>query len=869
MSGDKILKIRLIGNAKGAVGAIEETEAASATLGKRMEKLSKRIGKVGKTLKDAGHTLTHRVTIPVALAGAASIKMATDFDTAMLKIQTQAGASARDVETLKKQVLDLAGKTQQSPLELANAMYHLKSVGMDNADAMRALAQATKLASISGADMEETTNALAGAWRTGIKGSSKFSGVVAKLNAIVGAGNMRMSDLNDALGTGFLASAKGFGLGLKDVGAALAVMTDEAVPANAAATRLRMAFSLLGAPSKAAEKQLEKIGLTGKKLATRMRKGGIVGAIGLLKDHLKSLSKVDASQVISRAFGGGRSSAAIQTLINNFDVLELKEKQVTKGAGRFGASVAKQMKSPKAQFKLLISTIEVLAVKIGNKLLPFAVKAAQAFNKFLTWFDKLPGPVKKTAAAFVGMLAVAGPLLTIVGGMAAGLAALLTPAGAIVAVIVGLAAGFAILWNRSKSFRNIIKDLAGKLKASVMPAFSTIADIVQTQIIPAFKTVAPVLAFVGKLLLKIFGGALIGVITGAIQFIKGFVQVIGGVFALVADLIHGRWKQAWHDLLQILKGILNMVIGAFKVWWNVGILSVFRHGIAAVLGFFKGGFKRLLGVAEGGIGGIGKVITKVYRFITAPFRKAFSWVLHYVRWGWRYIRGNFYKGIGRVKSVMHRIIEVVTWPYKAAFRLARRVVVGGIRAVVGFFRRMPGRIMSAIRRIPRMVRGVFRGAGSWLWHAGADIIRGLIGGINSLIHIVSDKLHWLTNMIPDWKGPPKKDKVLLRPAGQMIMGGFMDGLASRFGHVRNMLGGFTRNLASAASGSVLTPSGALRAGSPAGGYIRGSAGGPAVLVHVTVEGNVIGEKDFAKRVTPTVRDELSKIGRRNGGRIFD
>ena len=58
-------------------------------------------------------------------------------------------------------------------------------------------------------------------------------------------------------------------MSLKSVGAALALMTDEGIPANSAATRLRMSLSLLGAPSAAASKQLATIGLTGLQLAQR------------------------------------------------------------------------------------------------------------------------------------------------------------------------------------------------------------------------------------------------------------------------------------------------------------------------------------------------------------------------------------------------------------------------------------------------------------------------------------------------------------------------------------------------------------------------------------------------------------------------
>src|ERR1700753_1193367 len=118
---------------------------------------------------------------------------------------------------------------------------------------MTALKTASDLAAVGGADLESTTNALAGAWRSGIKGAQTFGETAATVNAIIGAGNMKMSDLTAAMSTGTLPAAKPFGVSLKSVGSALALMTDEGVPAQDAATRLRMSLSLLGAPSNAAQ----------------------------------------------------------------------------------------------------------------------------------------------------------------------------------------------------------------------------------------------------------------------------------------------------------------------------------------------------------------------------------------------------------------------------------------------------------------------------------------------------------------------------------------------------------------------------------------------------------------------------------------
>jgi TP901 family phage tail tape measure protein len=223
----------------------------------------------------------------IAAIGAASVKMGVDFSTAMTKIQTQAGASSSQVKQLSSEVLQMAPSTEQGPIQLANALYHLKSVGLDNVDAMKALKQASDLAAVGGSDLEETTNALGAAWRSGITGAQNFGQAASTLNAIVGAGNMKMQDLVGALSTGILSVGRTFGVSLKQVGGALALMTDSGVPAQQAANELRMSISLMGATSIAAGKQLKTIGLSSTALASAMRgPQGIVGAISLLKEHL-------------------------------------------------------------------------------------------------------------------------------------------------------------------------------------------------------------------------------------------------------------------------------------------------------------------------------------------------------------------------------------------------------------------------------------------------------------------------------------------------------------------------------------------------------------------------------------------------------
>ncbi len=356
----------------GIIYTLIARDAASRTfnqVGRAASRTDGIMGKLAKTAKIAGEALA----VGLAAGLAEGTKAAVEFQSEMTRISTQAGATTKDVKTLSAQVLKLGTTTQQGPQALAESLYHLKSVGMDNVSAMKALKEASDLAAVGHANLEETTNALAGAWRTGIKGAQSFHEAVSTVNAIIGAGNMSMDQFNAAIGTGILPSAKTFGLSMKQVGAALALMTDEGIDSASAATRLRMSFSLLGAPSGAAEKQLKKIGLTGLDLAEAMRgPKGLIGAISLLKDHLdkSGLSASKQSQLLSRAFGGGRSSSGILLMLNNLDVLRKKQDQINRSTGKFDDAVKQQRKTAEAQWHLLTSNLEVMGIRVGTKVLP-------------------------------------------------------------------------------------------------------------------------------------------------------------------------------------------------------------------------------------------------------------------------------------------------------------------------------------------------------------------------------------------------------------------------------------------------------------------------------------------------------------------
>lgn len=346
-------------------------------IGQSLENVGGIAGKVAGMMLEAG------VAIGVALGGALVVatKKAADFQQAMALLQTQAGASQAEVDSMSKSVLALAGQVGFAPEELAKGLYHIESAGFRGATALEALRIAAEGAKVGQANLEDVTNALNAVLVAGVPEAQNMTQAMGELNAIVGAGDMRMQDLAEAMGTGVLATAKTFGLGLKDVGAALAVFGDNNIRGAEGATKLRMAISLMGAPTQAAAKALATIGLASSDLADAMRgPDGLVGAMQLLQDHLVGSGKdaTEQAQILSEAFGGGRTAGAIMILLQQLDRLKTKEAEVADGAKKFPSAWEQTQKTLNVQLDKFHAALDAAAISMGTKLLPYA-------TKFMEW----------------------------------------------------------------------------------------------------------------------------------------------------------------------------------------------------------------------------------------------------------------------------------------------------------------------------------------------------------------------------------------------------------------------------------------------------------------------------------------------------
>lgn len=411
-------------------------------------------------------------TIALALAGVAavSVDLGVKFEKAMTVLQTQAGASESQVKKLSKAILEMSPTVGATPVQLADSMYHVVSAMNASikptervSQEMAILKQAAMGAAIGHSNLEQTTYALTSALNALHEPGQKAGQVMSQLNAIVGVGDMRMEELVGALSTGIIPASKSFGISVQSMGAALDTMTQEGMPAQQSATRLRQAIALIGAPTKQSAKELEALGLTQGEITSRsqavskaLEESGLTmsklsadlkkpDGIEVALQHLKTgmqeagLTAEEQSALISRAFGGGRMGTAIESLYQRLPALQQNYNQQLKVTGQYTQDWQKTQETLGFQWDEIKGKAAQVATEIGTALIPDVERFLNEIQSVWKWLDKNQEAAHALELAIGGFAAIAmgSALLSRLKEMAKVFGQITTAPGALERLVAG------------------------------------------------------------------------------------------------------------------------------------------------------------------------------------------------------------------------------------------------------------------------------------------------------------------------------------------------------------------------------------------------------------------------------------------------
>lgn len=405
----------------------------------------------------------------------------------------------------------------------------------------------------------------------------------------------------------------------------------------------------------------------------------------------------------------------------------------------------------------------------------------RAVRNAITWWNGLDDSTKRVIGVFAGVVVAAGPVLTVVGRIvsvagrllgfispivgavgrwAAASGGLSTALSRVIPMLlrvggpIGIVVGLLITaWQQSEEFRDAVMNLAQTLMDAFMRIWEAVQPVIQslielvmelveTAIVPFINTLVDILIPVIETLVPIVE-TVFGVVA---DLITAAMDIIHGVIETVLGLITGDWERAWEGVKSILSGVWDLIVG----------------------------------IVTGAIDIVWSIISSVWDTIRAHTGDTWQAIWAAIETAISTVAGIIASTLDKIRSVWDTAWNIVKTALTTAWDAMVRAVSNAVNEVIDFVRSIPQRALDALA-----------GIGNVLVNAGKQLIQGFIDGITSMFGSVRDTLGSLTDALFGWKGPPSRDRVLLREAGHLVIAGFVDGLEDKFGDVRDTLGELT------------------------------------------------------------------------------
>lgn len=341
-----------------------------------------------------------------------------------------------------------------------------------------------------------------------------------------------------------------------------------------------------------------------------------------------------------------------------------------------------------------------------------------------------------------------------------------------------------------------VADFLGTVGAAIANFFQPLVD----GFTAVFNFLSPLLFAIAGLVTTVFTG-IWGVITALWNFIFNLTMYVWtSIFGIIVDTV----VNIYNTVVQWLTSAWNFITMVFTAIWTtiVSIWTAIQAFISpivqAIVMFISTMFWNLVSFIQTALSAIWGVITTIWNAIVAFMTPILTAIWNTVTTVWNAIVSTISAALSAVWSVITSIwnaivgfispiIESIRSSIVNGFNAAKDGVVGAVNTLADGVRTGIDNAYNFVIGIKDKVIGFFADAGSWLVNAGANIINGLRQGLENAFGGIQDTLNGLTDMIPDWKGPEKRDKILLKPAGAMIMKSLAEGLGSEMDRVYDLL----------------------------------------------------------------------------------
>lgn len=770
------------------------------------EKFAEGLSSAGKEMTGAGKKLSTAFTAPILGAGAASVKITSNFESAMSKVSAISGATGDDFVLLSDKAKEMGSKTKFSATEAAEAFQYMAMAGWKTGDMLDGIDGIMALSAADGLDLATTsdivTDALT-AFGLSAKDSGHFADVLAAASSNA---NTNVSMLGESFK--YAAPVAGsLGYSAEDTAIALGLMANAGIKSSQGGTALRSSLSRLIKPTDEVAAAMDEYGIAITNSDGSMKSLGEV--MDLLRGNLGGLTEAEQAQAAVTLFGQEAMSGMLAIINTSESDYNKLTSAVYDADGAAQQMADTMMNNLSGQITILKSTLEGLAIQFGEILLPYIKKGVEWLQNIVQKLQALSPEQKDQIVKIAAIVAAIGPLLITFGKIATGVSSIITvvsklktaftavktstgllksafsfltsPIGLVVTAVAALVAGLIHLWNTNEDFRNWVINAWNSIKDFFKNAIDAIKGFFTGFANKVKKTVDNIKSFFGNLkdsvaekwegikttisekwegiktktaeamenIKEAMGVGLDAAKTVAqekLENIKSaYSEAGGGINGIVAGAVEGV-KSIWSFGLDWLNEITGGKLEALSTWWNntLNIVSEYvSEFYTNVINFFA------------------RLAEKIATFFTQIYTNVTTWASNMiskaVELGSGFVDGivSFFSSLpstisGFISSVWSAI---VTW---ASNMISKASQVGSnfLSNISSFFLQLPGKVAgylsSALANVAtwvsNMINKAIEAATGFLRNIGNTLVNlpsTIQGYLDSAISALST---WVTNM---------------------------------------------------------------------------------------------------------------------------
>ena len=408
---------------RGVEKALKDVGRENSWAGK-MDKLGDTFKRGGEKLRAMGDAMKPVSTVLTA-GFALSTKKAIDFESQMNTTKSLLADTIPTADELNSTTEKLGesskGWAKQYGISTASineGMQEIIKKGFDSNQTIAAMPSILDAAKASGDDFNVVMNASTNILRQFGLDAKDTGRVTDSLTYVANKTSAGFSDIGLAME--YIGPvAHSLGMSVEETSAAIGLLSDNGIAGEKAGTALRGALSKLLKPSKSNAKAMRELGFSVEEFQSGSLK--LPDIIDRIKESTKGWTEAERSSAIARAFGV-EAQTGMNALINQGgDALRNLTKETENARGytkKLSNELSKSSKNGVERFK---SSLEVLQINIGQKLLPLLTPMIDKGNKFIEWLDKAPESTKRLVLGVGGFLALGYPLLNMIGNTSTGL----------------------------------------------------------------------------------------------------------------------------------------------------------------------------------------------------------------------------------------------------------------------------------------------------------------------------------------------------------------------------------------------------------------------------------------------------------------